>query len=97
MTLAFAICSWKQLHPDLCYCCRLFNQLTADAVTWSDTFSKFIALFDNYEVNTRVEEKFSEADRDEIDEFLEAILSTDVCRYLGHFLIRKGWSQKLIH
>ena len=48
-------------------------------------------------MNTRAEEEFTEADREEIDEFLQAILTTDVCRYLEHFLIRKGWSQKLTH
>ena len=69
---------------------RLFHQVTVDPATWSPTYTRFAALLDNYQPITRMEEESSFSKTTEIDSFLDAIIRTDVCRYLEDFLMRKG-------
>ncbi len=72
---------------------RLFNSLTADPVTWSGTFTRFVSLLNNYEIATRTPDEYTMGEKAEIDGFLDAILPTDVVRYLEDFLVRKGGFQ----
>ncbi len=64
--------------------------MTADPVTWSSTTTRFVALLDNYDPVLKVGEELLYGEKTEIDGFLDVILTTDVCRYLQDFLIRKG-------
>ncbi len=69
---------------------RLFHQVTVNPATWSPTYTRFAALLDNYQPISRMEEEQSFSKTTEIDSFLDAIIRTDVCRYLEDFLMRKG-------
>ncbi len=69
---------------------RLFHQVTVDPATWSQTYTRFVTLLDNYQPITRMEDEQSFSKTTEIDIFLDAIIRTDVCRYLEDFLMRKG-------
>ena len=75
---------------------RLFHQVTVDPATWSPTYTRFAALLDNYQPITRMEEESSFSKTTEIDSFLDAIIKTDVFRYLEDFLVRKGTNSQSI-
>ena len=64
--------------------------MTADPVTWSGTFTRFVSLLNNYDMNARRPDEYTLGEKAEIDGFLDAILRTDVVRYLEDFLMRKG-------
>ncbi len=81
---------FKLWPHNICLQYRLFHQVTVDPATWSPTYTRFAALLDNYQPISRMEEESSFSKTTEIDNFLDAIIRTDVCRYLEDFLMRKG-------
>ena len=64
--------------------------MTADPVTWSPTFTRFVSLLNNYDLTVRRTDEYTLDEKEEVDGFLTAILRTDVVRYLQDFLTRKG-------
>lgn len=50
---------------------------------------KFRKLFDNYHSDTSVVEKETAADIKEQDEFIEALLGTNVIKKMMEFLVKK--------
>ena len=64
--------------------------MNADPITWSGTYTRFVSLLDNYEVNIRRVDEYTLTEKSEIDGFLDEILKTEVVRYLEDFLMRKG-------
>ena len=62
---------------------RLFFELQDDPVTWSDTYTRLVALLKIHETQTANE-------TGEIESFLDAILRTEICKLLENFLVKKG-------
>ncbi len=69
---------------------RLFFEVEEDPVTWSDTYTLLVALFDNYEPQLKIQETQTANETAEIQSFLDAILRTEICKILEHFLVKKG-------
>lgn len=55
------------------------------------TLVKMRQLFDNYEIDTSVNEYVSPQERQEENEFLDAVLATPVMIAAMRFLQTKGW------
>lgn len=58
-------------------------------MTKSTTVKKFRKLFDNYHSDTSVVEKETAAEIKEQDEFIEALLGTNVIKKIMEFLVKK--------
>ncbi len=69
---------------------RLFFEVQEDPVTWSDTYTRLVALFDNYEPQLKIQETQTANKTAEIQSFLDAIVETEVCKILENFLVKKG-------
>lgn len=59
-------------------------------MTATPTISKLRQLFDNYEIQTTINEYVSPAERQEEREFLDAVLATQVMKAAMRFLAEKG-------
>lgn len=70
-----------------------FRLLTLDesVLSATPTLIKMRALFDNYEIDTTVNEYVSPAERQEENDFLDAVLATPVMKAAMRFLQSKGF------
>lgn len=65
--------------------------LTISPEAWNiPTIQKFVPLLDNYERDTLVNEYITPMERNEENDFMDAIMSTSVIRHLMNFLKVKG-------
>ncbi|KOB52352.1 Poly(U)-specific endoribonuclease-like protein, partial [Operophtera brumata] len=65
--------------------------LTISPEAWNiPTIQKFVPLLDNYERDTLVNEYVTPLERNEENDFMDAIMSTSVIRHLMNFLKAKG-------
>ncbi len=62
----------------------------ADPVTWSGTYTRLVALFDNYEPQLKTQETETVNETAEIESFLDEVLNSEICKNLEEFLIKKG-------
>lgn len=66
--------------------------LTISSEAWNiPTIQKFMPLLDNYERDTLINEYVTPQERNEENEFMDAIMSTSVIRHLMNFLKDKGY------
>ncbi|XP_055920411.1 endoribonuclease CG2145-like [Eupeodes corollae] len=62
----------------------------SETVLRSPTIAKMLALFDNYEMDTSINEVVTSEELQEEDEFIEAVMATNVMRQTMSFLQKKG-------
>jgi len=67
----------------------LFEPLNANILK-RDTYAKFIKLLDNYDWKVEVPEQITDTERNEINDFLTAILETPVMKKVHEYLIQNG-------
>ncbi|NXN21473.1 ENDUC protein, partial [Nycticryphes semicollaris] len=69
---------------------RLFSYVAEERLFSRPTFSRFLALLDNYEEVTGHQEKVTAQEREEEEAFLDAIFQTPVMATLTSFFLTKG-------
>lgn len=75
--------------------CRLI-QVDESIMDATQTLIKMRALFDNYEADASINEHVTPNERREENEFLNAVLDTQVMRTAMKFLQDKGWLRRLL-
>lgn len=78
-----------QVNFNRCATCRLLN-VSEEALNSVPTIVKMRALFDNYEMDASINEKVTDQEIQEENDFITALLKTEVMKTLMKFLSDKG-------
>lgn len=70
----------------------LFTNVDENKLKTITTFSRFIKLLDNYESTTGVAERVTAEELTETNQFLDAVLQTEVMKRAHRYLVSKGQS-----